>query len=48
MVNDAEPFIEEFERENDEPNYFETCPEWWLDLYTDATGQCFSDADPSL
>jgi hypothetical protein len=23
-------------------------PEWWNDLYTDATGQCFTDADPGL
>ena len=23
-------------------------PDWWGDLYTDATGQCFSDADNGL
>lgn len=23
-------------------------PDWWNDLYTDVTGQCFSDADPGL
>jgi hypothetical protein len=23
-------------------------PDWWNDLYTDASGQCFSDADPGL
>ena len=23
-------------------------PEWWNDLYTDAAGNCFSDADPGL
>jgi hypothetical protein len=23
-------------------------PEWWNDLYTDASGNCFSDADQGL
>ena len=23
-------------------------PDWWNDLYTDAAGNCFSDADPGL
>lgn len=23
-------------------------PEWWKDLYTDASGNCFSDADSGL
>ena len=23
-------------------------PEWWCDLYVDAAGNCFSDADPGL
>lgn len=23
-------------------------PDWWNDLYTDACGQCFSNADPGL
>ena len=23
-------------------------PDWWYDLYTDANGNCFSDADPGL
>jgi len=23
-------------------------PEWWNDLYTDCTGQCYSDADNGL
>lgn len=23
-------------------------PQWWTDLYTDANGNCYSDADPGL
>jgi hypothetical protein len=28
--------------------YINKTHEWWNDLYTDANGQCYSDADPGL
>jgi hypothetical protein len=27
---------------------FNSPPDWWIDLYTDGFGNCFSDADPGL
>jgi hypothetical protein len=30
------------------PRPINSTPEWWNDLYTDGSGNCFSDADPGL
>ena len=40
----------EIARENEKPAYEKPIkpPEWWCDLYVDAAGNCFSDADPGL
>jgi hypothetical protein len=35
----------EFENEDERDEH---TPDWWNNLYTDANGQCFSDADPGL